>query len=153
MATPFDYNNLPDGEDRQFLTPVPEEFTATAMSVFLKAIKDNSDLIKATEIQAAHLFDRKDWLTAEAFGHVKPNMSYRDGDDDVLMQVTIRFAHPSKSNDFYADVKSLDENIREQHLAKMREALEAEEAVEAERAAAHAEKMAKRRAEIAELSK
>lgn len=153
MTTPFDYRNLPNGEDRQFLTPVPEEFEATAMSVFLKAINDNSDLIVATEIQAAHLFDRKDWLTAEAFGHVKPNMSYRDGDDDVLMQVTIRFNHPAKSNDFYADIKALDENIREQHLAKMREELDAEETAEAERAAAHAEKIAKRRAAIAELSK
>lgn len=152
MPTPFDYRNLPDGEDRQFLTPVPEEFAPTAMGVFLKAVKDNS-LVQAVEIQAAHLFDRKDWLTAEAFGHVKPNMSYRDGDDDVFMQVSIRFTHPNKSNDLYADIKALDENIREQHLAKMREALEAEEAAEAERAAAHAEKMAKRRAEIAELSK
>lgn len=151
MSAPYEYFNLPEEDEYQFLKPVPEEFLTPALSLVKKALVDEDGIGVIAEVKAAHLFDRKGYLTPEAFGQVKINTSYRGDDDDILLQVTLRMRHPEKSSKTYEEVHALDDGIREFNKAQARAALNAEIAAEEARAAAAAESIAKKRAELEAL--
>lgn len=149
MSASYDYFNLPDADDYVNLPSVPEELQTDALRIVKKALSDEDGTGVVVEAKFVHLFDRKGYLDTEAFGNLKVNTSYRTpGEDDVLVQVTMRLRHSDKGSETYKQIEALDANIREINKEQARIALQAEIVAQQARAARAAERIAQRQAEL-----
>lgn len=149
MSASYEYFNLPEADDYVNLPSVPEEFQAAALGIVKKALSDEDGTGVVVDAKFVHLFDRKGYLATEAFGNLKVNTSYRSpGQDDILVQVTMRLRHPEKGSATYKQIEALDEGIREMNKEQARMELQAEIVAQQARAARAAEEIARRQAEL-----
>lgn len=132
--TAYDYYNLPDELN---VPAVPEELFDTALDAFTQALE--SDQLKAQEIKVAYVYDRNDYMSADAFAG-KRNASYANSNDDVVIQISLRVPNP-KGREELSNLAVLEERLTEHNLNVERERLEkeiaaAEETAEKAQAAA-----------------
>lgn len=133
--TAYDYYNLPDELN---VPAVPEELFNTAFDAFTQALE--SDQLKAQEIKVAYVYDRNDYMSADAFAG-KRNASYTTSNDDVVIQISLRVPNP-KGREELSNLAVLEERLTEHNLNVERERLEkeiaaAEETAEKAQAAAN----------------
>lgn len=133
--TAYDYYSLPDELN---VPAVPEELFDTALDAFTQALE--SDQLKAQDIKVAYVYDRNDYMSADAFAG-KRNASYASSNDDVVIQISLRVPNP-KGRKELSNLAVLEERLTEHNLNVERERLEkeiaaAEEAADKAQAAAN----------------
>ena len=135
MTDDYEYDNLP----KELEAPVlPEELHADAQAAFIQAL--DSELVKAMEIKAVHVFNRKGYMDANSFVG-RQNPSYRSDSNDVILQMTIRIPNP-KREESLSEVAELEVSANEYTVRAEKARLEAELA-KAEQEAAKAEETAR----------
>jgi hypothetical protein len=138
--TAYEYDNLPDELN---IDALPETMFDEAHAAFTQALE--SGLLEAKEVKVAYVYDRKGYLTADAFGGQR-NAAYGSETDDVVIQMTIRVPNPNNRQAELSKLAALEKTIVEQNLNAERAKLEAEIAA-AEQAAQEAQAAAKKKRE------
>lgn len=130
--TDYEYDNLPYDMN---VEPVPAQLQDAALALAGKLA--GSGDVRAMEVKIAHVYGRKGYMETDTFGG-RRSASYSSGNDDVVLQVTVRVPYPSKWNDKALYALVILENELRAHLAEEeRQRLEAE-ITQAEAAAAKA---------------
>ena len=144
MATPYEYDNLPDEMQQDAM---PHHLLDDAHAALNEAL--NSIDLRGAEAHIAYISDERGYIRTRPFGD--PNNNY-DSEDDVVIRITARIPNPARTNvRLNMPFNALREKLEDHHRAEEARNAEAE-LRQAELEAEQAEQMARqKRQKLAEL--